>query len=102
VSAILTQVQNAGNISYEVSPTAAVVQKRLIEHMQTVYYKDDLSGPLPLGQVESHTLPYQTYKEALTPGLVTQVYGSRINDTLLKSEGGYIQQNGAWWVPSSR
>ncbi|MFL5624171.1 MAG: toxin TcdB middle/N-terminal domain-containing protein, partial [Ktedonobacteraceae bacterium] len=102
LSAILTQVQNAGNISYEVSPTAGVVQKRLIEHMQIVYYKDDLSGPLPLGQVESHALPYQTYKEALTPGLVTQVYGSRINDTLLKSEGGYIQQNGAWWVPSSR
>jgi len=102
VPAILAQLQNAGDISYEMQPTAGVVQRRLIEHTQTLYYKDDLSGPLPLGQVESHALPYQTYKEALTPGLVTQVYGNRVNDALLTGEGGYIQQNGAWWVPSAR
>src|SRR5205807_455862 len=87
---ILPQVQSAEDISYEVQPKAGVVQRRLIEHSQTLYYKDDLSGPLPLGQVESHALPYQTYKEALTPGLITQVYGSRITDALLEGQGGYI------------
>lgn len=102
VSSVLTQVQNASTISYEVQPSTGIVQKRRIEHTQTRYYKDDLSGVLSLGQVESHALPYQTYKEALTPGLITQVYGGRVNDTLLASEGGYLQQDGGWWVPSGK
>ncbi len=101
-SAVQTAIQGASEIAYEVAPTPNVVQKRLVEHSRIYYYKDDLSDTLPLGQVESHALLYQTLKEAFTPGLLTLAYGTRVNDTLLSNEGHYLSQDGVWWAPSGR
>ena len=39
----------------------------LIEHVRTLYRRDDLTGPLPLGEVESLALPFESYKLAFTP-----------------------------------
>lgn len=75
---------------------------RLIEQVHTDYYKDDLSGPLPLGQIESHAIPYQSYQRTFTPGLITQVFGDRVSDHMLQSEGKYLLSDGAWWIPSGR
>ena len=116
VSDILAQVRSARSISYEMQPTAGVVQRRLIEQTRTLYYINDLSGPLPLHQVESHALTYQSYKLAFTPGLLTQMYGNRVNEALLRDEGKYVKskdlkdlhlfpvqdQDDLWWVISSR
>ena len=44
---------------------------RLIEHVRTLYRRDDLTGPLALGQVESLALPFESYKLAFTPELRT-------------------------------
>ena len=101
-SAVQVAIQRASEIPFEVAPTPNTVQKRLVERSRIYYYKDDLSDTLPLGQVESHALLYQTLKEVFTPGLLTQVYGTRVNDALLSNEGHYLSQDGLWWVSSGR
>lgn len=94
--------QSAAPIAYEVTPSGGP-QKRLIEQQRTLYRKDDLSGPLPLGKIQSLALPYESYKLAFTPGLVPQIYGSRVSDAMLAA-GGYVhaQGDGGWWIPSGQ
>ncbi|MBF2050573.1 MAG: toxin [Elainella sp. C42_A2020_010] len=95
-------VQNAAEISYEVQPTTGTVEKRLVERDRILYLRNDLSGPLPLGELESLALPFETYRLAFTPGLLERVYGNRVNDTILSQEGRYVQQDDLWWIPSGR
>ncbi len=88
-------------LQYEQEPSAGV-QKRLIEKIRTLYRKNDLTGPLLIGQMESLALPFETYKLAFTPELVTKVYGNRVNDSILSEDGGYVHlddENG-WWIGS--
>ena len=44
--------------------------------MSGLLSRDDLTGLLPLGALESLALPGESYKLAFTPGLLTQVYGT--------------------------
>ena len=59
---------------------------------------------LPLGQLESLALPFESYKLAFTPGLITQVFGDRISETMLAGEGKYVhsEADANWWIPSGR
>ena len=94
----------AGELAYETQPDLTIRQKRLIEHIRTIYLKDDLSAPLLLGEVGSHALTYESYKLAFTPGLLTLVYGGRVDDALIENEGGYThnENDNNWWIPSGR
>jgi RHS repeat-associated protein len=98
----------AGEIAYEAQPTPGQTEKRLIAQLRTLYRKDDLSALLPAGKVESMALPGESYKLALTPGLldVFQIKASRAELTALLtgSEGGYrnLDGNGRLWIPSGR
>jgi RHS repeat-associated protein len=94
----------AAAISYEQSATPGLLQKRLLKHARTLYRADDLSGPLPLGQLQSLALPFESYKLAFTPGLLTAVYGARVTDAILAGNGGYVHSEGdtQWWIPSGR
>jgi hypothetical protein len=76
--------------------------RRIIEHVRTLYRKNDLTGCLPMGQLESIALPYESYKLAFTPNLVTQVYDGRVTDTMLTNDGRYVHSEGDsnWWIPS--
>jgi RHS repeat-associated protein len=75
---------------------------RLIERVRTLYRKNDLTGFLPLGQLDSLALPYESYKLALTPGLVTQVFDGKVSDAIITNEGRYVHTEGDsnWWIPS--
>jgi hypothetical protein len=77
---------------------------RLIEHVRTLYRKNDLTGFLPPGQLDSLALPYESYKLAFTPNLVTQVYDGRVTDTMLTDDGKYVHSEGDsnWWIPSGQ
>jgi len=77
---------------------------RLIEHVRTLYRKNDLTGFLPPGQLDSLALPYESYKLAFTPNLVTQVYDDRVTDTMLTDDGKYVHSEGDsnWWIPSGQ
>ncbi|HJS23972.1 MAG TPA: SpvB/TcaC N-terminal domain-containing protein, partial [Pyrinomonadaceae bacterium] len=100
-------------IAYEQRPTVAR-QRRLIEHVRTLYRKDDLTQLLSLGELEPLALQGETYKLAFTSGLLAQVF-ERNGQALLPNpvdvvggqgadRGGYVdlRGDGHWWVPSGR
>jgi RHS repeat-associated protein len=90
-------------INYEDTPTAGQLQKRLIEHTRSYYRRNDLSGPLPLGQLESLGLPFEGYKQAFSPGLVSALLGGRATPAQF-NEGRYVATQGEpdYWIPSGR
>ena len=94
----------ASKIAYETMPSPGVLQKRLIEHNRTIYRRNDLSGPLPLGQIESKALPYKSCKMAFTPGLLEKVYGDKVTESMLINDGRYVHSEGDanWWISSGR
>ncbi|MBS1910861.1 MAG: hypothetical protein JST22_02630 [Bacteroidetes bacterium] len=83
------------------SPTG--LARRITSRSRTLYRSDDLTSLLALGVLESHALPGENYRLALTPGLVTRVFGTLVNNTIL-AEGGYVQLGGGtdWWIPTGR
>src|SRR5207247_302656 len=86
---LLQTSTTAAEVSYEQKPTAGV-QKRVIDHVRTYYRQNDLTGPAPLGTLESLALPFERYGLALTPGLVADVYGSKVTASMLADEGRYV------------
>ncbi len=101
---VLDTATTAIALDYGKDPSAGLVQRRLIEHVRTYYRRNDLAGPLPLGELQSLALPFESVKLAFTPGLVVEVYGGRVSDTMLGNEGRYVHTEGDanWWVPSGR
>lgn len=102
----LTAGTEATEIPYESEPTSETTERRLIERVRTLFYRDDLSGPLPPRRVGTPALPFERYQLAFTPGLLGEVYGDRLGDEslsgLLGDEGRYVHHDGGWWVPSGR
>ncbi|MEO6631029.1 MAG: toxin TcdB middle/C-terminal domain-containing protein, partial [Mucilaginibacter sp.] len=99
ITEMKTAADNAAIIAYEALPAAGKQEKRLIEQSRSLYLKDDLSGPLALGVIESLALPYQSYKLALTPGLRDNIFGGKVSDDLLLTEGRYAHFNdGNYWI----
>jgi RHS repeat-associated protein len=74
-------------------------QTRLLARERVVYRRNDLTGPLEEGQLESLALTHTTYKLALTAELAESVYppGEQIG-------GGLVQLPGSpdYWEPSER
>ena len=116
---LFTDLQDLANraakISYETLPDLTLIQERLIKGVRILYLKDDLSGPLPLGQLNSLGLVGETYKLAFTSNLAEKVLISGNSNpnkpadlaslnTLLSGEGGYVhsQGDGDWWIPSGQ
>jgi len=100
---VLRAATTATELSYEQAPTAGL-QKRVIDHVRTYYRQNDLAGPASLGTLESLALPFERYALALTPGLVTELYGTKVTASMLEDEGGYAHTEGDanWWIPSGR
>jgi RHS repeat-associated protein len=90
-------------VDYEAQPTGGK-QRRLIEQVRTIYRRNDLTAFLALGALESLALPGQSYKLAFTPGLLSEVYGERISNSMLETEGRYVHSEGDtnWWIPSGQ
>jgi RHS repeat-associated protein len=77
--------------------------RRLIEHVRTLYRRNNLSGPLPLRKLDSLAIPFESYKLAFTPDLLAKVYSTKVTDSVL-DEGGYVHSEGdkQWWIPSGK
>jgi len=88
--------------------------RRLIEQVRTIYRSNDLSTALAPGQMESLAIPFESYKLAFTPGLLSEVF-QRNGQALLPDpaavlggqgpdQGGYVHfdGNGQWWIPSGK
>jgi len=105
-------------VAYEAT-AAGSQRRRPIESLRTLYRRDDLSGLLPLGELQPLALPGESYKLAFTPGLITGGYrrdGAPLipapaevlpvdgANALWANRGGYVDLdgNGHWWLPSGR
>jgi RHS repeat-associated protein len=82
---------------------ATTPTRRIIARQRVVYRSDDLTALLPAGQLQSRALAGQTYQAALTPGLLSAIFGNLVTAATL-AEGGYVQLTGetGWWMPSGR
>ena len=56
---------------------------RLIEHVRHIFYDDELTGALPLHQLNSLALPFESYQLAYTPSLLADVFGTRVDEALM-------------------
>ena len=82
---------------------ATTPTRRFVASHRILYRSDDLTSLLPPGQVQPLALPGQSYTAALTPGLLTAIFGTLVPAATL-TEGGYVQLPGetGWWMPSGR
>lgn len=83
--------------------------RRQIEHSRTYYRRDDLSGSLPLGQVEGLALPFESHKLGFPKTLSEQLYADSgkvdpLRLATILADAGYIhsEADADWWVPSGR
>ncbi|MDZ4810745.1 MAG: toxin TcdB middle/N-terminal domain-containing protein [Bacteroidota bacterium] len=80
---------------------AGKAQKRLIEHVRSIYYSNNLSDALPLQQMESLAFPYESYQLAFTPELIANIYGSKVNDeTFITGKFTHSEGDNNWWIRS--
>jgi RHS repeat-associated protein len=120
----------SNQVAYEAATTPNTC-RRPIEWLRTLYRRDDLSGLLPLGEMQPLGLPGESYKLAFTPGLLAQVFqrprAGQPPEPLLPNpaallggqagdQGGYLQSQALkadgrfpgsdaddhWWMPSGR
>ncbi len=88
-------------IAYHENTTAGNIERRLIEDVQTLYQKDDLTASLPLGTIESKGFGYESYQLAYTPDLIQHIFGSKIIDMDgIMEEGRFLKQEEHWWIRS--
>ena len=97
-------LRRAVEIGFEEEPSHSEPQRRIVSRSRVYYRADDLSGLLPLGQLQPLALPGQELKLALTPGLIGKVFEGRLEPESLTGEHGYVRSEGddAWWAPSPR
>jgi RHS repeat-associated protein len=70
-------------LAYHQLPDNVTPQKRLVEHVRTLFFTDDLAGPLPFGQHGLRALPYENYKLALTEALLDAVFADAAGNSKL-------------------
>lgn len=102
----------AHDIPYEVIPSsdvdgsgspAASLTRRFIAQNRTLYRSDDLSALLPPGKLQPLALAGESYTAALTPGLLSAIFGALVPTATL-TEGGYVQlpNESGWWARTGR
>ncbi len=90
-----SEVQELG---YHELPDGTTVQKRLVEHARSLFFKESLDGPEPFGTLNRLALPYESYKLALTGPLLDAVFGDKLDAPVRaalgdKAKCGYLSGN---------
>lgn len=97
---------NSEIIAYDETPSGGTTQRRVIEHMRSLYYNEELTGALPMGKLGSHGISYESYQLAYTPDLLLALFGNKITDpdSLLSVEGKFVHSEGDdnWWIRSGQ
>ena len=120
----------APEVLYEAT-AAGNHRRRPIEWLRTLYRRDDLTGLLPLGDLQPLALPGESYKLAFTPGLLAQIFqrprqgqapepllpdpaavlggeagnrGGYLQSQVLKADGRFPagDADDHWWIPSGQ
>lgn len=96
-------ISSATAIPYSQLTPGSGHKKRLIEHVQSLYYKNDLTTSLSAGTLESLGIPYENYQLAYTntsgDDLVTDIYEDRVGDPEMNT-GNFLQIGTSWWIRS--
>ncbi len=99
----------AAEVGYEINtiPAGENPQKRLIEHNRTTYYRNNLGSALPLYQIESLALPYESYQLAYTVPLLNNIYSEKqtpVELEALRLKGNFVNSEGDlnWWIQSGQ
>jgi RHS repeat-associated protein len=97
-------VEAAARIEYHQPATDDSLQKRVLDWTRTLYRRNDLNGPLPLGQLESLALPHEAYQLAFVTEHLEQLFGARVSEAMLADEGRYVHldSDDNWWIPSGQ
>jgi len=95
----------ANEVGYEevtATPPVGQSQKRLIEHVRSIYLDNDLETLLPLHQLHSLGFAYESYQLAYTPTLLTDIFADKVDDTLMLEGGKFTHSEGDanWWIRS--
>lgn len=101
---LIDAIDNAETINYHQTAITGSLQKRVLDWIRTLYRRNDLSGPLAIGELESLGLPYESYQLAFVPEHLFQVFGNRVTHSMLSNEGHYVRFEGEdnWWIPSGQ
>ncbi|MBL7797366.1 MAG: hypothetical protein JNJ90_12790, partial [Saprospiraceae bacterium] len=94
----------AAEIPYEQAPTTGI-QKRLLAGAKSSFYKEDLSGELPFGEIAAHALPYHAYEAVYTAGLIAQFEKDGqplLGIAEIENEAGFVPMDGLWWRTSGK
>jgi RHS repeat-associated protein len=104
--AVEVLVGSAHPIPYDAEATSGRIENRLIDRKRLVYRSNDLEGLLPLGRIESMALPGESYKLALTSGLLdifrAKAMPGEIRSILAAAEYRDLDRDGPFWIPSGR
>ncbi len=100
---ILSDVKSSKAEYHEIDKPLAggKAQRRLIEHIRNIFYKNDLTGALPLHKLDSLAVPLESYQLAYTPALLFDIFGTRVNENLML-EGKFTssEDDDNWWIRS--
>lgn len=98
---ILTTANEASYHQIDTNPAPGTSQKRLIEHIRTIYRSNNLKNALPLHQLASLALPFESYQLAYTPALIGDLFGAKVNAALmLEGKFTHSEGDGNWWIRS--
>ncbi len=93
-------------IEYQQTANGMFAQKRLIEHIKTKFYNEQLTMPLADGFMAPRCIPYEAYQLAYTPNLLNDIFTPtafaapfEITDAAMLA-AKYLQDNTNWWVQS--
>lgn len=94
----------AGEVEYhqvDKSPATGTTQKRLIEHVRTIYRSDNLKDALPLYRMDSLAIPFESYQLTYTTSLIDHLFGAKVNeDLMLEGKFTHIGSDNSWWIRS--
>ena len=92
-------------IAYEQKATEGK-QKRLIEHIKTKFYNENVTAPMTDGVMAIRAIPFESYQLAYTPNLLQDIFTPSAFSTqfevadadMLRAK--YLQDNTNWWIQS--
>lgn len=94
---IKSEIAGTTEILFEVD-FDATPQKRLSGHSRGYFFKDDLTGPMPLGELSKLAIPHKTYQLVFTEKLVSKYYGTKVtSQMLLDAKYVHSENDKHWW-----
>ena len=70
-------------VAYHELPDRVNPQKRLVEHVRTLFFDEALTDPLPLGTFTAQALIYETYTLATTADLLDEVFAGKLTPDVM-------------------